>query len=59
VDDLKYASQVERPKYEMIDEIIPPDGEDSTITFNINNLNYVKKKLFDPEIDYLTKKFRE
>ena len=35
------------------------DDQDSQITFNVNNLNYVKKKLFDPEIQYLTKKFKE
>lgn len=31
----------------------------SQVTFNLSNLNYVKKKLFDPEIQYLRKKFRE
>jgi hypothetical protein len=33
------------------------DGE-SQITFNLQNLNYVKKKLFDPEIQYIMKKLR-
>ena len=45
-----------------MDELLPPqtgDDQDSQITFNVNNLNYVKKKLFDPEIQYLTKKFKE
>jgi len=27
--------------------------------FDLSNLNYVKKKLFDPEIDFLRKKFKE
>ena len=29
------------------------------MTFNLHNLNYVKQKLFDPELLYLRKKFRE
>ena len=47
---------------EIIDELLPQnigEDQDSQITFNVNNLNYVKKKLFDPEIQYLTKKFKE
>jgi len=31
----------------------------SQVTFNLKNLNYVKQKLFDPEIQYVQKKFRE
>ena len=57
------AKRYEEMQQEIIDELLPPqtgnDDQDSQITFNVNNLNYVKKKLFDPEIQYLTKKFKE
>ena len=33
--------------------------DESHITLKLSNLNYVKKRLFDPEIQYLVKKFRE
>lgn len=70
IDDLQRIKPKAREQYgpkvdlqsEIIDELLPPgagDGEDSQITFNVNNLNYVKKKLFDPEIQYLTQKFKE
>ena len=35
------------------------DDMNSQVTFNLSNLNYVKKKLFDPEIQYLRTKCRE
>lgn len=33
------------------------DGH-STVTFSLKNLNYVKQKLFDPEIKYLSDKLK-
>ena len=33
------------------------DGH-STVTFSLRNLNYVKHKLFDPEIKYVTDKLK-
>ena len=42
----------------MMDEL-GLDDEESQITFNFQNLNYVKRKLFDPEIRYLMIKFKE
>lgn len=35
------------------------EGGHSTVTFSLRNLNYVKNKLFEPEIKYLTDKFKE
>lgn len=35
------------------------DQDESDATFTFRNLNYVKAKLFDPEIKYLTVKFTE
>ena len=29
------------------------------MTFNLSNLNYVKKRLFEPELVYLQTKFKE
>ena len=35
------------------------DSDESGVTFNLSNLNYIKKRLFGPELDYLSKKFDE
>ena len=45
-------------KSDLLDEL-GIDDEESQITFNFQNLNYVKRKLFDPEISYLMTKFKE
>lgn len=47
-----------RLKSDLLDEL-GIDDEESQITFNFQNLNYVKRKLFDPEINYLMTKFKE
>ena len=38
-------------------EEAPREGKG--VDFDLSNLNYVKKKLFDPEIEFLRKKFKE
>ena len=40
------------------DPVASDDEGHSTVTFILKNLNYVKKKLFDPEISYLRKRFQ-
>ena len=40
-------------------QVLENDGDgESQITFNLENLNYVKKKLFDPEIQYINQKLK-
>ena len=44
---------------DLLDELGIVDDCTSNATFTFQNLNYVKQKLFDPEIQYLQKKFQE